>query len=105
MRPSPLALVLFASLLVLPAAHAETQATERLTESQVRSLIEAIGYTQVSGLHADGQGLWHGRASRNGEPRDVSLDGEGIFHDAWEIGALTMFDRETGEDRTAQGSR
>jgi hypothetical protein len=87
--------------------HRRAPRTREKKENPMRPtpLAMVIGYTQGSALRADGQGLWHGRASRNGEPREVSLDAEGIFHDPWEIGALTMFDRETGEAPTGQGSR
>lgn len=107
MRPTPLAMVLFATLLAASPAPAETlsatppSATVQLTEGQARNRIEATGYTQVSGLRLDEQGLWHGRAARNGDPREVSLDAQGNLEDSWELAALTMFDRETSDIRTA----
>ncbi len=103
MRPSPLAMLLFAAVLAAPVARAETPPSPivQLTENQARNRIEETGYTQVSDLHRDEQGLWHGRAARNGDPREVSLDAQGNLEDSWELKALTMFDRETGELRTA----
>lgn len=107
MRPSPLAMALFAAL-ALSSARAETlsapppSAPAQLTEDQARSRIEETGYTQVGELRRDARGLWHGRASRNGDPREVSLDAQGNLEDSWELTALTMFDRETGDLRTAQ---
>ncbi|MDB5377971.1 MAG: hypothetical protein JWR00_2417 [Rubritepida sp.] len=107
MRSTPLAMLL-AVLLATPAMHAETLAatppfasTIQLTESQARSRIEETGYTQVSDLRIDERGLWRGRASRNGDPREVSLDDQGNLEDPWELAALTMFDRESGELATA----
>lgn len=95
MRTTSLSMVLAALLAV--SAHAET-----FTEAQARDRIEATGYTAVGGLRIDGQGLWHGQASRNGEPREVSLDAQGQLEDALEFAALTAFDPGTGEPSTAQ---
>lgn len=107
MRPSSLAMVLVAALLAVSPAFAETLSappppdTAALTEGQARNRIEETGYTQVSDLRRDEQGLWHGRASRNGDPCEVSLDAQGNLEDSRELAALTMFDRETGDLRTA----
>lgn len=97
MRPMFLAFVPFAALLAASLTSAETP----LTEAQARGRIEANGYTAISELRLDAQGIWHGRAARNGDPREVSLNARGEFEDAWEIAALTMFDRETGEPASA----
>lgn len=93
MRPASLILA-FSAFLAAPALGAEP-----LTEAQVRSRIEATGYTQVSNLQFDGQGSWRGRAARNGDPCDITLDAQGNLQDARELSALTMFDPETGEAR------
>jgi hypothetical protein len=99
-------LALFAGFLAAAAAHAEVLASppgiSEISERQARDRIEAIGYTGVSDLRLDGQGLWHGRASRNGEARDVGLDAQGNLEDAMELAALTMFDCDTGELRVAE---
>ncbi|TCH98252.1 hypothetical protein EJV46_13770 [Roseococcus sp. SYP-B2431] len=104
MGRSPLAMALFAALLMAPSARAETLSAPppaaeplRLTEGEARSRIEAIGYTQVTDLWADSHGLWHGRAARNGDPRAIRLDRDGNLLDPSEIAALTMFDRDPGE--------
>lgn len=102
MRSRPLAMALFAAL-AFASAQAETlsatppsdAAAARLTEAQARDRIQQTGYTQVSDLQRDERGLWHGRASRNGDPREVSLDAQGDLVDPLELAALTMFDRET----------
>ena len=47
------------------------------TESQARSRIEAAGYTGVSGLMKDKDGVWHGKASKAGTMMTVSLDYQG----------------------------
>jgi hypothetical protein len=47
------------------------------TEEQARSRIEAAGYTHVSGLAKDKDGIWRGKASKGGETVTVSLDYQG----------------------------
>ncbi|KAA2211910.1 PepSY domain-containing protein [Pseudoroseomonas oryzae] len=55
-----------------PAAGANS-----FTEGQARSRIEAAGYTDVQELRKDEQGVWRGRAMRNGQQADVGLDFQG----------------------------
>lgn len=47
------------------------------TEAQAKSHIEAKGYTQVTGLMKDANGVWRGRASKGGMTGAVSLDYQG----------------------------
>ena len=47
------------------------------TEGQAKSRIEAAGYTDVSGLTKDKNGIWHGKASKAGTMATVSLDYQG----------------------------
>lgn len=47
------------------------------TESQAKSRIEKAGYTDVSGLKLDGQGVWRGTGTKDGKSGDVSLDFQG----------------------------
>jgi hypothetical protein len=47
------------------------------TEGQARSRIEAQGYQNVSELRKDDQGIWRGRAMRNGASVTVMLDFKG----------------------------
>lgn len=105
MRLAPLTVIAFSTaLLASPAIRAEGSVeTMRITEAEARTRIEATGYTQISELRQDERGQWRGRAARNGEPREVSVDAQGNLEDAWELAALTMFDRETGEVRSAGG--
>jgi hypothetical protein len=55
-----------------PAAGANS-----FTEGQARSRIEAAGYTDISGLMKDKDGVWRGKASKGGKPASVSLDYQG----------------------------
>jgi hypothetical protein len=55
-----------------PAAGANS-----FTESQAKSRIEAAGYTNVSGLAKDKDGVWRGKASKSGSSQNVSLDYQG----------------------------
>src|SRR6478752_7633493 len=47
------------------------------TEGQAKSKIEEAGYSNVSGLKKDDNGVWRGKASKGGSSTDVSLDFQG----------------------------
>ncbi len=47
------------------------------TEGQAKSRIEAAGYSDVSGLQKDKDGVWRGKASKGGHQTEVSLDFQG----------------------------
>jgi hypothetical protein len=47
------------------------------TEGQAKSRIESSGYGNVSGLKKDDNGVWRGKAMKDGKSVDVSLDFQG----------------------------
>ena len=47
------------------------------TEGQAKSKIESQGYTNVSGLKKDDNGIWTGSASKGGNKVNVRLDFQG----------------------------
>ena len=47
------------------------------TEAQARERMEKAGYTQVSGLRKDDQGIWRASAMQGGKQVNVSLDFRG----------------------------
>ena len=47
------------------------------TEGQAKSKIESSGYTQVSGLKKDANGVWTGSAMKGGQKVNVKLDFQG----------------------------
>jgi putative membrane protein len=47
------------------------------TETQAKDRIEKSGYSSVSGLTKDANGVWRGKASKDGNTSDVSLDYQG----------------------------
>lgn len=47
------------------------------TETQARSRIEGAGYSAVTALAKDAQGVWRGKATKDGKQIDVSLDFQG----------------------------
>jgi hypothetical protein len=55
-----------------PAAGANS-----FTEAQAKSRIEKAGYTDVSGLSKDQDGIWKGKASKAGTFVDVGVDYQG----------------------------
>ena len=59
------------------AQEALAPGSNSFTEGQARSRIEDAGFAQVSDLRKDDQGIWRGRAQRNGQQVSVSLDYQG----------------------------
>ena len=55
-----------------PAAGANS-----FTEGQAKSRIESNGYANVSDLRKDDQGIWRGKAMKDGKSVNVSLDFQG----------------------------
>jgi hypothetical protein len=47
------------------------------TEGQARSKIEEAGYTGISDLKKDDNGVWRGKASKSGTATNVSVDFQG----------------------------
>ena len=47
------------------------------TVGQARARIQHDGFTQVSGLHKDRQGVWRGKAMKDGQSVGVALDYQG----------------------------
>lgn len=76
-----------------PAAGANS-----FTEGQAQSRFEDAGFRDVTGLQKDEQGIWRGRAMRNGMPTDVALDfkGEVFSGTAATVGTATSRDRTPG---------
>jgi hypothetical protein len=55
-----------------PAAGANS-----FTEGQAKSRLEKDGYTNISELTKDGDGLWRGNAQRGGQTVEVAVDYQG----------------------------
>ena len=60
-----------------PAPMAPAAGSNSFTMAQAQSRIEAAGYSGVSGLAKDKDGVWRGTASKGGASSDVSLDYQG----------------------------
>ncbi|KRR14855.1 hypothetical protein CQ12_28755 [Bradyrhizobium jicamae] len=52
------------------------------TEGQAKSKIEEAGYTNVTSLKKDDNGVWRGKASKGGTSTNVSLDFQGNVNSA-----------------------
>ncbi|RXG88033.1 MULTISPECIES: hypothetical protein [Bradyrhizobium] len=48
-----------------------------LADGQAKSRIEGAGYSNVSGLQRDNEGVWRGKADKAGTKTDVSVDFQG----------------------------
>jgi hypothetical protein len=55
-----------------PAAGANS-----FTEGQAKSRLEKDGYTEISELTKDGDGLWRGKAKKAGQTVEVAIDYQG----------------------------
>lgn len=60
-----------------PNPGAPVSGANSFTEGQAKSRIETNGYTNVSGLRKDDQGVWRGTAMKDGRSMNVSLDFQG----------------------------
>jgi hypothetical protein len=60
-----------------PGAKTPQRAVRAFTEDQAKSQIEAKGYSSISGLRKDAEGVWRGKAEKDGLPVNVTLDGNG----------------------------
>jgi hypothetical protein len=56
---------------------APVQGLNSFTESEARSRIEKLGFANVGKLTKDDNGIWSGRATKDGQQVDVSLDYQG----------------------------
>lgn len=58
-------------------ASAPVQGANSFTEAQAKERIEKAGFTAVSALKKDGNGVWQGTASKDGATKNVMLDFQG----------------------------
>jgi hypothetical protein len=56
---------------------APVEGRNSFTEGEARSRIEKTGFSNVSNLAKDDNGVWRGRAMKDGRQVDVSLDFQG----------------------------
>ena len=59
----------------MPAAPAK--GANSFTEAQAKSRIEAKGFTNLTGLAKDKDGIWRGKGMKGGSSHDVALDYQG----------------------------
>jgi hypothetical protein len=60
-----------------PTPAAPAAGHNSFTMAQAKSRIEAAGFSGVTNLTQDKDGVWRGKASKGGAPSDVSLDYQG----------------------------
>jgi hypothetical protein len=60
-----------------PVTAAPLPGANSFTQGEAKSRIEKAGYTNVSGLTKDDQGIWRGTASKSGNSVKISLDYKG----------------------------
>jgi hypothetical protein len=65
------------------AATGPVKGANSFTEGEARSRIEKQGFSNVTALKKDDDGIWRGRATMGGQQVDVALDYQGnVFHGA-----------------------
>jgi hypothetical protein len=57
--------------------NAPVQGRNSFTEGEAKSRIEKAGFSNISGLKKDDSGVWRGKAMKDGQSVDVSLDYQG----------------------------
>ena len=60
-----------------PNPGAPVAGANSFTEGQAKSRLEDNGFTNVSGLAKDPNGVWRGKGSKGGQTVDVSVDFQG----------------------------
>ncbi|WP_428032532.1 PepSY domain-containing protein [Ancylobacter sp.] len=60
-----------------PAPAEPAKGANSFTEEQAKSRIAAKGFSDVMGLKKDDDGIWRGKAMKNGASHDVALDYQG----------------------------
>lgn len=60
-----------------PDAGAPLPGANSFTESQAKSRIEQLGYTNVTGLAKDSEGVWRGTAMKDGRSQPFAIDFRG----------------------------
>jgi hypothetical protein len=75
-------LVALPALAETPATSASTEATTAVkgnlfTEQQARQHLSHLGYTGISNLTKDENGVWRGSATKDGNTRTVAVDVKG----------------------------
>lgn len=56
---------------------APVEGANSFTEAQAKTRIVEAGYTEVTELKLDDQGVWQGKATKDGKPVVVTLDYQG----------------------------
>ena len=76
-----ISLVALPALAETPATGTSTQATapkgNLFTEQQAREHLSHLGYTGISDLTKDENGVWRGSATKDGNTRTVAVDVKG----------------------------
>jgi hypothetical protein len=58
-------------------SNAPVAGANSFTEGQAKSRIEEAGYSGITGLKKDDNGVWRGKATKGGATTDVSIDFQG----------------------------
>ena len=60
-----------------PNPAAPVAGANSFTEGQAKSRLETNGFSNVSGLQKDANGVWRGKGTKDGKTMDISVDFQG----------------------------
>ena len=60
-----------------PNPQAPVAGANSFTEGQAQTRLETNGFSNISGLQKDANGVWRGKAQKGGQTVDVSVDFQG----------------------------
>jgi hypothetical protein len=61
----------------MPEAGAPLAGANSFTEAQAKTKFEQLGYTKITNLAKDTNGVWRGRADKDGKTQNIALDYRG----------------------------
>jgi opacity protein-like surface antigen len=75
--PAPIAPSVAPSASTMPEAGAPLSGANSFTEAQAKSKFEQLGYSKITNLVKDTNGVWRGRADKDGKTENIALDYRG----------------------------
>lgn len=75
--PAPIAPSVAPAAAPMPEAGAPLSGANSFTQAQAKAKFEQLGYTKITNLAKDKNGVWRGRADKDGKTQNIALDYRG----------------------------